>query len=124
MSDLERQIEDLEESIYKTEEALESTKANMPYSGASSASIGGSGGSGKETACYPYVYIVGVLIPILAFAALWFSKPKWVTKKAKGKYVICWQKFLMWVAIIAAIGWVGLYLVNYCGGFEKLKACF
>jgi hypothetical protein len=57
-------------------------------------------------------------------ATLYFAKPKWVRSKEKGKYVISGQKLLMWTIVITIIAWVGLYLVNYCGAFEKLSACF
>ena len=115
MADFEQRLQELEDSINSADIAVQRTNAQMP--------AGDGGGDGLAT-CYPYVYIIGGIIPLLAIAALYFAKPKWITKKVKGKHVICWQSLLKWAAIITAIGWAGLFLLNYCGAFAKAQACF
>ncbi len=110
MADFEERLRELEESLINTNDILQE-KATMPNGENSKAQIN----------CYQYVYIVGALIPLIIVAALYFCKPKWVTKKGKR---IDLQRLLMWTAIITVIAWVGLGLVNYCGAFNKMQACF
>ncbi len=113
-TDIEHRLRELESALNNTEQTLRQ-EAPMPN---------GDGGAKESTGmCFPYVYIIGALIPLITAAALYFSKPKWVTKK-KGKQVICMGKLLKWTAIITAIGWIGLYLINYCGAFNNAIACF
>ena len=110
MSELEKRLQDLERAIYDSEKELKQTvSASMPK------------GDGN---CYPYVYIIAVIIPIITIISLYFAKPRWIKRKEKGNYVICGRKILMWTSIISVIAWVGLYLINYCGAFAKLQACF
>ena len=117
MGDFEQRLQELEETLNQTEGALQREKATMPNGNDDEA------GTSLPT-CYPYLYIAGAVIPLITAAALYFAKPKWVTKKEKGKQVICIQELLKWTAIITAIGWVGLYLINYCGAFNSVAVCF
>ena len=112
MSELEGQLEELERAIHDSERQLKKEHALMPQD------------NEKGLTCYPYTYIIAVLIPIITIVTLYLVQPKWVAKKEKGKYIICWRKLFMWVAIISLIAWVVLYLMNYCGAFDKLQACF
>ena len=114
MADFEQRLRELEDSINNAEIAVQQTSANMPAN---------DNNAGSAT-CYPYVYIIGAIIPVLVVAALYFAKPIWITKKVKGKQVIRMQQLLIWAVLITAIGWVGLYLAYYCGAFGKAKLCF
>nr|QBK87413.1 MAG: membrane protein [Marseillevirus LCMAC201] len=115
MTDFEQRLKELEDSINDAEVAVQRDNATMPAS-----DIGGSI-SGSP---YSYVYIIAAIIPLLVVGALFFAKPKWVTKKVKGKRVICWQSLIKWASIITVIGWSGLFLVNYCGVFAKAQEYF
>ncbi|KKM21229.1 hypothetical protein LCGC14_1637530 [marine sediment metagenome] len=116
MADFEQRLKELEDSINTAEIEVQRSNANMPASDDND--------KGGSATCYPYVYIIAAIIPVLVVAALYFAKPKWITKKVKGKQVICLQSLLKWAAIITAIGWVGLYLTYYCGAFGKAQLCF
>lgn len=120
MTDIEERLRQLEDTLTNTESVLQREKASMPNSDDNTS--GTESGSGIK--CFPYVYIIGVVIPLITAAALYFAKPKWVSKKDKGKQVVCMTSLLKWTLIISVIGWVGLYLVNYCGAFSGAAVCF
>lgn len=114
MADFDERLQKLEEVIGDAQKELD-TSAPVDTAVEKTTSVGGR--------CFSYVYIVGVLIPIAAAAALYFAKPKFVTVKEKGKQVVSWKSLGMWVGIITIIGWVGLYALNYCGVFGGAEAC-
>ena len=117
MADFEQRLRELEDSLTDTEGVLLGHKVQMPNDDVDSAEKG-------KGFCLPYVGIIAVLIPLITAAVLYFAKPKWVTKKAKGKQVICMKSLLIWTTIITVIGWTGLFLVNYCGAFNGAAVCF
>ena len=108
MTDIEERLRQLEDTLTDTESVLQHEKMYMP--------------EGQK--CFPYVYIIAGLIPLLSAAALYIMKPSFVTMKNKGKQVVCMAKLLKWVAMISIIGFIGLYLVNYCGALNGAMACF
>jgi hypothetical protein len=117
MIDFEKRLRDLEDDLTNTTTGELLKKFQMPNDDVDSAEKG-------KGFCLPYVGIIAVLIPLITAAVLYFAKPKWVTKKAKGKQVICMKSLLIWTTIITVIGWTGLFLVNYCGAFNGAAVCF
>ncbi len=118
MADFEQRLRELEDTLTDTEGVLRRQKAPMPNDDVDDSIEKGKG------FCFPYVYIIGVLIPLITVAALYFAKPKFVTKKVKGKQVVCMKSLLKWTAVITAVGWVVLYLINYYGVFNNAVARF
>jgi len=107
MADFEQRLRELEETLTDTESALHHQQASMPNDDDDDGA--------KKTVRFSYLYIIGVVIPLLTAAALYFLKPKMVTKKVKGKQVICMAALLKWTLLISAVGWLVLYLLKYSG---------
>ena len=120
MSDIEEKLRQLEETLKDTETALHQEKATM------SGSKDKTDGSDAEQSCFPYTYVIGGLIPLLTLAGLYFSEPKFVTKKVKGKQVVCMKKLFMYTGIITAVGLVIMYIINCAmnGSLSSAMACF
>jgi hypothetical protein len=64
-----------------------------------------------------YLYIIGILIPIISILILYFYKPKMVMNKRKGKRRLCMRKLIMTVFLITIISWSILYLIYYLNLF-------
>ena len=74
-SNFDQELRELEEAITNSENALRKETANMPADDS----------AGDKKMCYPHLYIVGALVPLVLAVILYFSKPKFVSKKVKGK---------------------------------------
>ena len=116
MADFEERLRELEETLTDTESVLQRQKAPMPNENTDTVDRG-------EGACIPYMYIIGALIPLISVLALYFAKPKFVTKKVKGKQVVCMIRLAGFTAAITVVGWVAMYFVNRYTAFGDAVLC-
>lgn len=106
MANLEDKLAELEDSIYNAEITVKNDVADMPSKDKDAAS---------SVTKRPYLLIVAGLIPVLAAVVLYFLKPKFVTKKEKGKAVVDVGKVAKYVGMITLAAWLLLYILNYAG---------
>jgi len=100
---INKRLADLEEAINAAERTTTTVEAQLP--------------AAKSVMALPgnkYLYMIGVLIPLVAAAALYLANPKFVQKK-KEKGVRDVKQILKWVAIISIIGWILLAGLGYSG---------
>lgn len=104
MSDIEERLSQLEETLINADSILQQDVGTMESGTESVEPVA------KKTV--PYLYIAGALVPVLSAAGLYCMKPKWVTKKQKGKQVVDMGSLLKWVIIITVVCWVAMYMIS------------
>lgn len=117
MENIDQKLEDLENTINNADEKISQT-ANMPDKTVSKNQ------SVKTPLCVKYVYLIAGFVPILSIVAFYYSKPKFVVKKVKGKTVICWKNVFKYTAIITGIAVVGAITADHYGVLKGKSFCF
>lgn len=110
MSNIEDDLEELEQSINKTE------KAFLPSST-------GTTTSKSNKIILPYIYMVAFITPVLLGILLFVSKPKWVLKE-NSKKKIRWVNLIKWTGILSLVVFITLFALNYYYKLDKYAFTF
>ena len=110
--DIEEQLQQLEDTISLAENSIHTEQKAQLKSGIETM-------VGVKGTCIHYTVILGVIAPMIIFAALYYSKLTIITKKGKGRTID--QKRFAGVLAAATLGvWIILYALHY---FHIITGC-
>lgn len=78
---------------------------------------------GGESGCFPTFLVIGALVPIVLFLALYFMQPSFVQTKDDDGFARSNKKVVMWTIGATLLIWAGMYLFTYCQGYSGHQVC-
>ena len=75
----------------------------------------------EKEKCIPIMLIVGAIVPIVVWLALYFIQPAFVKVQEGSKQVRSNTKVFYWTVIITVVAWVAMYLWAWCQGYDQIS---
>jgi hypothetical protein len=79
--------------------------------------------SSKEK-CVSILILIAIAVPLVVWLFLYWLKPWFVIREENKGRVINKGKMLMWIVLISAVLWVGLYIFYCSTGSSWFNLCY